>query len=347
MKLHIVPIEPMVERYSAQWLRWFDGYLQQTKDISYKIYDPLRYLETELTTRIKTGEFLDVVETNNYKAWQLVLLTNEFMQGRVGNDDVFLFLDGWFPGLEMLAYIRDGLGLKTRFVGMFHAGTYDPNDYLSQRNMGKWGKSLEEAWFAIYDKVVVATTYHRVLLLRQRRIDPDKIITIFFPMLTNWLVRGPKQPGLVVFPHRLAPEKNPDAFGALSVHPDIKNRFTCVFTQSKSGVSKEEYWSQLRQAQYAVSFAKQETWGIAMIESVLSGCIPIVPDRLSYHGLYPPLFRYTPGDDEVASAADALLQLDAMPEVEVQGALSELQQSFIQWGSEAISKIVTLCYTLG
>ena len=46
-------------------------------------------------------------------------------------------------GLEMLAYVRDGLGLKFKIVGILHAGTYDPHDFLTQKGMASWGRPLE------------------------------------------------------------------------------------------------------------------------------------------------------------------------------------------------------------
>ena len=56
--------------------------------------------------------------------------------------------------------------------------------------------------------------------------------------------------------------------------------------------TKREYYELLGRARVAISSALQETWGIAMLEALFSGCVPLVPDRLSYHEMYPIHFRY-------------------------------------------------------
>ena len=61
---------------------------------------------------IIAGEFLDVIGTNYYKAQQLKELCALIYDGSIQDDDVILFMDYWFPGIEMLQYIRDGMGKK-------------------------------------------------------------------------------------------------------------------------------------------------------------------------------------------------------------------------------------------
>ena len=59
--------------------------------------------------------------------------------------------------------------------------------------------------------------------------------------------------------------------------------------------SREEYWSLLQQADWVLSTARHEFFGIAVAEAMLAGCLPWLPDRLSYpeitpriaHGLSP------------------------------------------------------------
>ena len=46
-----------------------------------------------------------------------------------------------------------------------------------------------------------------------------------------------------------------------------------------------------------------------MLEAVAAGCLPVVPDRLSYPEIYPPRFRYAslPLEPEAEAAAAAAL----------------------------------------
>lgn len=54
---------------------------------------------------------------------------------------------------------------------------------------------------------------------------------------------------------------------------------------------RPEYWSWLARADVAVSTALQETFGIAVVESLLAGCWPLLPDRLSYGEILPREFH--------------------------------------------------------
>lgn len=76
------------------------------------------------------------------------------------------------------------------------------------------------------------------------------------------------------------------------------------------------YWSQVERAALEapcdlLSTAAHEFQGLAVLEAVASGCLPVVPDRLAYPEIFPARFRYRslpgqPGDE--ASAAASLVQ---------------------------------------
>ncbi len=60
--------------------------------------------------------------------------------------------------------------------------------------------------------------------------------------------------------------------------------------------SKTVYFSWLQRADIVVSTALHEFFGISVMEAVGAGCVPVVPDRLSYPELYPHNFRYQNGE---------------------------------------------------
>lgn len=60
--------------------------------------------------------------------------------------------------------------------------------------------------------------------------------------------------------------------------------------------SRREYLFWLSKSDIVVSTAYHEFFGIAVIEAVHAGCIPIVPNRLSYPELYPEEYRYQKGE---------------------------------------------------
>ncbi|MDY7110651.1 MAG: DUF3524 domain-containing protein [Planctomycetota bacterium] len=70
------------------------------------------------------------------------------------------------------------------------------------------------------------------------------------------------------------------------------------------------YWGHLRRGDWVLSTARHEFFGIAVVEALLAGCLPWLPDRLSYPELLPPSARgltplEPPSDGERVRAAIA------------------------------------------
>ena len=51
--------------------------------------------------------------------------------------------------------------------------------------------------------------------------------------------------------------------------------------------SRDEYWALIRSCNVVVSTAIQENFGLAVVEAMMCGCLPVLPDRLSYPELLP------------------------------------------------------------
>lgn len=308
--LFVVPIEPLEERYSQQWLDWWEGYVQKhnLKD-TFTINPPLANYHV-----IKDGQFLDSIETNRYKLAQLQRLVNLIRDGEIRSGDTIWFHDGWFPGVEMLAYIRDlTTNRRIKLCAMFHAGSYDPWDYLAQRHTGPWAQHFETGWGYIYDQIFVATNYHKRLLCSRRHIAREKVRVVPFPFALppscgGRICKEGRDP-IIVFPHRLAPEKGLEAlsiFKNLVAGYNLHHGTKWEVVRTKDVCkTKEDYYQLLKRATFSVSFAKQETWGIAMQESVFAGCIPIVPSRLSYKEMYPKRCQYHSGNCDERDADGA------------------------------------------
>ena len=343
MYIILLPIEPLEERYSADWLDWSESYLANQDTVN-PDFDWDIILPESRYTSIESGEFLDCIGTNKFKADQLSMTIDWIKENHdlliERKDVVFWLHDGWFPGIEMLAYIRDSIGYSYKIAACLHAGTWDEQDFLSQKGMGIWGHSLEQSWMRIYDYIFVATRFHRDLLISKFRYIGQKIHITGFPICPlPQEVPVPKE-DIVVFPHRLAPEKRPEAFLELARKaqeiPSL-DRYTFIRTKDVCK-TKAEYYSLLAKAKYSVSFALQETWGIAMQESVLLGCIPIVPDRLSYSEMYPSIFKM-----EDHAVLDKFIALEADPR-RVTAPLKSLEENIIIAGFRAISNMLKVMY---
>jgi glycosyltransferase involved in cell wall biosynthesis len=141
-------------------------------------------------------------------------------------------------------------------------------------------------------------------------------------------------PPLVVWNHRWEFDKNPQSFfDALDrvdrmgidfrlallgenfqaepkAFVEAKSRFGEKILQYGFAQSKEDYVGWLRKGFVAVSTAIQENFGIAMVEAMRHGCLPLMPQRLSYPEILPKefhgVFMYRDDDDLVVKLADML-----------------------------------------
>ncbi|MDT8396961.1 MAG: DUF3524 domain-containing protein [bacterium] len=81
---------------------------------------------------------------------------------------------------------------------------------------------------------------------------------------------------------------------------------------------EEKYREILLKSDVVVSTALHDFQGIAVLEAVAAGCVPLVPDRLAYRELFPDEFRYQSleedAEGEVQILADRLEQMCADPE---------------------------------
>ena len=293
MRIWLFPIEPIEERYSAQWARWWPRELQVLG------HEVLVVEGQRLEPGIARGEFLDVFDTNYWKSSQLAVFARAMRDGYVKDGDVVLLHDAWNPAVEQIEYMRKLSGRAIKVAGVFHAGTYDPHDLLAQRGLGWSLGDAEMSWCRIYDAMFFATRFHETMLLRARPVAYGKTHVTGLPLYagewaqhaTPWAERE----RIVVFPHRLAPEKQPEEFEKLERayrdrYPDDKVQFIRTKDACKT---KASYYELLGRARVAFSAALQETWGIAMLEAASLGCYPVVPNRLSYPETFETAPRYS------------------------------------------------------
>jgi len=150
--------------------------------------------------------------------------------------------------------------------------------------------------FECYDDNFFASDFHIDMFTdvfdEDYAIDYDSIKRVGWPMeyLKNSLdsYKGMEKKDLILFPHRIAPEKQVDIFR------DLKERlpqYEFVVCQEQE-LSKNEYHNLLGEAKLVFSANLQETLGISWYEGALVDTIPMVPDRLSYSEMALPEFKY-------------------------------------------------------
>jgi hypothetical protein len=292
MTIYIVDIEAVDTRYTKQWKEHLPKQLQRATNENVVV---ISGGDTPQATT--PGAFLNFGGTNVYKSKQLEQIGEMFCSGKIKEGDYFLYTDAWNPTVIQLRYMAELLGVDVNIGGMWHAGSYDPQDFLGRLIGDKpWVRHAEMSMYECYDDNFFATEFHIDMFLDaftdNYSIDSDKAIRVGWPMeyLDSSLeqYKGMDKRNLILFPHRVAPEKQVDIFRDLKQQLPQYEFVVCQEQQ----LSKHEYHNLLGEAKLVFSANLQETLGISWYEGALVGAIPMVPDRLSYSEMALPEFKY-------------------------------------------------------
>jgi hypothetical protein len=296
MAVFLVDLEAVETRYTGQWKTHVPNLLKENGHDVTVISGP-----TDIPSATTPGAFLNFGGTNVYKACQVETIGRLFCDGRVISGDHFLFTDAWHPGIINLKYMSELLGIPVKIHALWHAGSYDPQDFLG-RLIGDapWVRHAEKSFFYAIDHNYFATEFHIDIFEKNLlglatgydQIKPNHVVRTGWPMeyMENVLLPYKNLPkrDLILFPHRLAPEKQVEIFRDLA---ESMPEYEWIVCQDRT-LTKEEYHQLLGQAKIVFSANLQETLGISCYEGTLVNAIPIVPDRLSYTEMYSSIFKY-------------------------------------------------------
>ncbi len=196
------------------------------------------------------------------------------------------------------------LGITVHIHALWHAGSYDPQDFLG-RLIGDapWVRHAEKSFFAAIDYNYFATEFHIDMFCDNLLSDTfddtlaefkktKKILRSGWPMeyMEDTLLMYKNMPkrDLILFPHRLAPEKQVEIFMDLK---ESLPQYEFVICQERQ-LTKNEYHNLLGESKLIFSANLQETLGISWYEGAIVGAIPMVPDRLSYSEMALDVFKY-------------------------------------------------------
>ena len=301
MTVFLVDLEAVETRYTGQWKTHVPKLLEEHGHEVFVISGP-----SDIPSATTPGAFLNFGGTNIYKAVQVETMGRLFTDGRVRSGDHFLFTDAWHPGIINLKYMSELLGIPVTIHALWHAGSYDPQDFLGRLIGDKpWVRHAEKSFFDAVDHNYFATQFHinmfveNLLGVPQGKITnvagslmrEGKIVRSGWPMdymPETIMPYKSKKRDLILFPHRIAPEKQVEIFKALAHSLPQYEWIVC----QEQNLTKEEYHTLLGEAKMVFSANLQETLGISMYEGALTDAIPLVPDRLSYSEMYAEIWRY-------------------------------------------------------
>ena len=312
MTVYYLPIEPLNERYTEQWYRWFPEEFAR-QGLEYVVLDGDPLLQDE----IKVGTFLDINSTLHYKAEQLKRVADLFHRRLVKAGDCFFVADIEFFGIEAIRYLSVLNNISVKLVGFAHAGSYTRGDFMEP--CIPFARVYERGWGEICDVICVGSEYHRECLITLRlstRGSRQVVVTGNPYFLEEIQTPGrsaigeesrPSRPPLILHSNRPDPEKNPGqalyVFSLLSrrnpewrfavctsrkqwasgrlredalgmVHPE---RFA-IF----EGLSKNAYLDLLSGSSVMLSCSSEENFGYCILEAAALGCMPVLKNCASH-----------------------------------------------------------------
>ena len=309
--LIVVPLESIPNRYTDEWRKWVET-AAITNSVEDRVYIQSRTrAETRSSANFNTTETMLTCRAQQIKELlELLVRRGKDLETRV------FFMDIWSMGLEAVAYLRDMEGYNIKIEAFYHAGVSDADDRLAKNDKVRlWGWRYENMACLCCDTIYVATEFSKSLIEDPYNLPSDKIKVVNMPTVTHYEImdvvnslRFSKpameaklttlaQDEIVFFPHRMTEEKGykdfeylktllPNRFKLLTI-PDVEKYLGEGVTLTKS-----LYFWLLCNAKHVVSFARQETFGLAMMEAFIGGYATVhVPDTLCYSELYSPLKR--------------------------------------------------------
>lgn len=317
MRVHLVQLEPLKERYTEWWATYIP---EQLRSFGWNV----NVIEGEaLTSTVESGTVLDACGTNYYKASQMKQIAELFHNGEIKAGDRFLITDIWFPGIEAIRYMSDLMEIPVKIYGVWHAGSITDEDFMQPSN--SWAKYFELGFLKICDAVFVGTEYskesigYRLLPYAEDASEfLSKIHAQGMPLDTKMLgqVSPPKKP-IILFPHRFDIEKRPnifmDAIEVLTQRHMPKSPIEFCFCTSRkdlrsnaqwlvdkvdflsdrlagtgyslsirTDLPKKSYYELLASSTCMVSTTIEENFGYCLAESLAVGTRPIVPNAFSH-----------------------------------------------------------------
>lgn len=282
--IYLIDLESIESRYTCEWKTHIPELLSKHNLPLTVISGP-----DDLPENNVPGAFLNFGATNVYKAVQLEKISRLFCANAVHDGDYFLFTDAWNPAILNVKYMASLLNINIKIGAMWHAGNYDKHDFLGRLGHVPWINYTEKALFDAIDHNYFATEFHTFMFM-DNVLDGElstegKLIKTGWPMdyMAHRVASADIKEDTIVFPHRIAPEKQVDIFKDLASEMPEYNWVVCQEQQ----LAKAEYHRLLAKSKIVFSASLQETLGISIgLEGPLAGCIPLAPDRLSYSEIF-------------------------------------------------------------
>jgi len=300
-KIIYVPLETLPQRYT-----------QMMNAAIYPKVDISLYPKVDIDEEIKRGQFLDIVNTCKFKAAQLQMIADLFNENKVENGDAFLIGDIFFPGIEMIKYMSELLGIDVKVYGINYAGRADSTDFVQQ--LSGWSDVSEQGYHLICNGIFVGSDDHRKNVIEYFGLNPATVHTTGLVWDLEYMesfkkkIGTPEKEDFVIWPHRWCEEKGIKEL--LQFAKNTKKKIIITSSGPKKdlgklpknieyryGLTKAEYFELMAKARWYLSNGFQETYGFTVQEAIFFNCNILVPNRACYAEMVPDKCVYDSVED--------------------------------------------------
>lgn len=256
---------------------------------------------TVLSDTKKSNEFLNPTSTNFFKFRQLEQVCELFDNGDVQDGDSFYISDIWFPGIESIKYMAHFKNIAVKLFGVLHAGSFTASDTVE--GLKEWANPYELSLIKMFDGIFLGSEQTRQDILKAFSLgytDLNKLhvtgLAYNSKEVEKYKIPYEEKEDIIVFPHRLHPEKQEDLFEKIKqFFPTFK-----FVTTHKENLSKEEYYKLLAKSKILYSASLQENFGYSVLEGCSLGVVPILPfNNTCYKYMYPKGLLYNTFEESI------------------------------------------------
>ncbi len=243
--------------------------------------------------------------------------TQNFIINNVQNWDTILFIDFFFPWLDLIKYYFQRTNIDVKMISLMHWASFISGDIYNW----EWLQNFEKWWLDIYDYVIVPSQFFLKNIKNNSSYNLNKFIVL------PWWLNNKIQPQFenkeydVIFPHRFDYDKWIfDLYEIVKSMPhvnfiypsveehkvmkypqeliDLYNKFkkleNIIFTWLEEW---EEHIKTLKKCKVILSTATQEGFWYAIMKGIQSWNIPVLPNRCCYPEFFEKKYLYSSLND--------------------------------------------------
>ena len=313
MRIIFVPQYPAPMRYQ-EW--WFWKFPKEFKKAGYEVITlGKKYIDSNKPTKYDSAMFSSVNDSIDFEAEQI----KEYIKLDIKKDDILFVSDLSFPGLFCnILYHKQ----CPKMFCFCHATSLNYRDYFESKRKSKFMNESSHA--ILFNKIFIGSNYHKRKLLKadDSNLFWNKLIVTYLPY-PPFLPEDPKEKKYNIISVSRPTSQKVDVI----IEDKIEKKFGTIY-RPKSNTWKE-YFNNLKQSKILLITAKEETFGLQIIDAIINGCIPLARNNFSYPELLSKEYLYNNTYDLINKITSFLYKFPQVPHILCQKEMDNFYNNII------------------